>query len=349
MPPRLVIQNADRRQGGEKAVGSKDHATPVELSIVVPLHNEASNVAPFCERLLPVLHSLDLAFEVVFVNDGSTDSTLERVLNVASGEPAVKVIDLSRQFGKEAALSCGLAHAQGQAVVALDGDLQHPPELLPELVALWREGYEMVYAQRRNRDDQDLASRVFARLFYWLFNRMSYLKLPRDAGDYRLLDRKVVDALNALPERHRFMKGMFAWVGFRTIGITYEASNRANGRSKWSGLRKVLLALDGLFSFSNLPLRIWSVVGTAISLLSFLYILVRIVRSEVYNVYIADNQSTLAVVLFLGGLQLLSLGIIGDYLGRVFEEAKQRPLYIVRQSFGIEAESAQQAQAREAG
>jgi glycosyltransferase involved in cell wall biosynthesis len=307
----------------------------IDLTIVVPLHNEAVNVDALCARLMSVLRSLGVIFEVVFVNDGSADDTLAKLLAASGREPTLKVVDLSRRFGKEAALSCGLAHASGRAVVTMDGDLQHPPEVIPELLARWREGYEMVYAVRRHRDDQDTESRMLARTFYWLFDRMSEVRLPRDAGDFRLLDRKVVDAIIALPERSRFMKGIFAWVGFRSTGVLFDADDRAGGRSQWTRLRKLRFALDGLTSFSNLPLRVWSVVGAIISLFAFLYIVFRLIRVAIYGVDVPGYESTLMAVLFLGGVQLLSLGIIGDYLGRTFDEAKRRPLYIVRERYGM--------------
>jgi len=308
----------------------------VDLSVVVPLYNEAGNVGPLLARLLAVLSRLGPSFEVLFVNDGSRDDTVERVLTAAREEPRVKLLDLSRNFGKEAALSCGLAHARGRAVVLMDGDLQHPPEVIPALLDRWREGYEMVYAQRCSRDDQDVVSRAYARSFYWLFDRLSEVHLPRDAGDFRLLDRKVVEALNALPERNRFMKGIFAWVGFRSIGVPFEAQHRESGSSKWSRVRQLRFALDGITAFSNLPLRVWGLVGAVVSSLAFLYIVFRLLRVLFYGVDVPGYESILAAILFLGGVQLMSLGIIGDYLGRVFDEAKRRPLYIVRARHGLE-------------
>jgi glycosyltransferase involved in cell wall biosynthesis len=316
---------------------------PVDVSVVVPVFNEGANIDALCRRLFPVLRTLDLTCEVVFVNDGSSDDTLQRVLAVAEREPSVRLIDLSRRFGKEAALSCGLAEASGRAVVTMDGDLQHPPEFLPEFVRWWKDGYEMVYGIRRDRSDQTTSSRLLARGYYWVFEQMSDIRLPRDAGDFRLLDRRVVDVLNALPERNRFMKGMFAWVGFRTKGVVFGAGDRAHGRSKWSLLRQLRFAVDGLTAFSNFPLRIWSVVGAVISLIAFAYIIFRLIRVAVYGVDLPGYESILAAVLFLGGVQLLSLGIIGDYLGRIFEEAKQRPLYIVRERYGTGPRAAARA------
>jgi glycosyltransferase involved in cell wall biosynthesis len=308
------------------------------VSVVIPVHNEDRNIGPLWARLKPVLDRLDLSSEVVFVNDGSSDGTLATLIGLAAREAGVRVIDLSRNFGKEAALSCGLAHAQGQAVVALDGDLQHPPELLSEMIARWREGYEMVYAVRRSRTYQSRLDRWFTRGFYWLFARMAEVNLPADAGDFRLLDRKVVDALNALPERSRFMKGIFAWLGFKAVGIDFTVEDRPSGQSHFNPWRKVVFAADALTAFSKLPLRVWGALGAVISLIAFLYILFRLVRVVVHGVDVPGYETILAAVLFLGGMQLLSLGVIGDYVGRVFEEAKRRPLYIVRAQYGSKRE-----------
>lgn len=306
---------------------------PIDLSIVVPVHNEAANVAALCRRLRAVLAELPYTAEVVFVNDGSSDDTLERLRAVAAEWPAVRVIDLSRNFGKEAALTCGLAEARGRAVVSMDGDLQHPPETIPLLIERWRDGYEMVFAQRRSRGDQDLVSRAYVRAFYWLFDRLSEVRLPRDAGDFRLFDRKVVDALNRLPERNRFMKGLYAWLGFRTTAVDYECAERAAGRSKWNRFKQLRFAVDAMTAFSNLPLRVFGVAGVVVSALAFFYIVVRLVRVLIYGIDVPGYKSTLAAVLFLGGVQLVCLGVIGDYLGRVFNETKGRPLYVVRERF----------------
>jgi glycosyltransferase involved in cell wall biosynthesis len=310
---------------------------PVDLSIVIPVHNEAANVAALAARLRAVLAGLPYTAEVLFVNDGSTDDTLARLHAIADGWPAVRAIDLSRNFGKEAALTCGLAEARGRAVISMDGDLQHPPETIPLLIERWRDGYEMVFAQRRSRSDQDLISRLYVRGFYWLFDQLSEVRLPRDAGDFRLFDRKVVDALNGLPERNRFMKGLYAWLGFRTTAVAYECAERAGGRSKWNRLTQMRFAFDALTAFSNLPLRVFGVAGLIVSGLAFVYIVVRLMRVAIYGIDVPGYESTLAAVLFLGGVQLVCLGVIGDYLGRVFDETKRRPLFVVRERYGADA------------
>jgi len=305
------------------------------LSIVVPFFNEGANVERLFLRLTPFLESLDLAWEVVCVNDGSRDDTLDRLLAAHGRDSRIKVIDLSRNFGKELALSAGLAHALGDAVVPMDADLQHPPETVRDMIAKWREGYDVVYAIRHARIGQGLASRLFARGFYWTFEHLAEIPLPREAGDFRLMDRKVVDVINRMPERSRFMKGIFAWVGFRQIGIPYQQGERIEGGTKWGFVKLLRFAFDGLTSFSNFPLRVWSYVGAAIAALSFFYIVVRVIRTLIYGIDIPGYESILIIMLFLGGMQLLTLGILGDYLGRVFNEVKGRPLYIVRSTHGF--------------
>ena len=310
-----------------------------EISVVVPFYNEGSNVHALLDRLKPVLDGLTTSWEVVCVNDGSSDDTLDYLVEAHRRNPLVKVIDLSRNFGKDAALSAGLAYARGRAVIPMDGDLQHPPETIPELVAKWSEGYEMVYAVRRSRRDQGALSRLASQSFYWVFKHLSEVSLPAGAGDFRLLDRKVVDALNRMPERNRFMKGIFAWVGFRQIGVPFDVVDRKQGTSKWNFVRLLRFAFSGLTGFSNFPLRVWGVVGAFISLLAFAYIVVRLLRTAVYGVDVPGYESIIITILFLGGMQLFTLGILGDYLGRVFDEVKGRPLFVVRDSFGLNTDA----------
>ncbi|MDR3440710.1 glycosyltransferase family 2 protein [Telmatospirillum sp.] len=306
------------------------------LSIVVPFFNESLNVERFFDRLVPILDGLDLGWEIICVNDGSRDDTLDRLLAAHGREARIKVIDLSRNFGKEPALSAGLTHARGDAVIPMDADLQHPPELIPDLLAKWAEGFDVVYAVRQHRTGQSIGARIRARAFYWLFDKLSEVPLPREVGDFRLLDRKVVDVINAMPERTRFMKGIFAWVGFRQVGIPYEQEERHFGESKWGLMKLLSFAFDGLVAFSDYPLRIWALVGSVISGFAFLYIVVRLIKTLVFGIDVPGYESTLVTVLFLGGVQLITLGIIGHYLGRVFNEVKGRPLFIVRQRVGLE-------------
>lgn len=306
------------------------------LSIVIPFYNEGANIDALFARLTPALNAVGMAWEVVCVNDGSRDDTLDRLLTAHARDPRIKVVDLSRNFGKELALTAGLAHAAGDAVAPMDADLQHPPELIPAMLDKWREGYDVVMAVRHARVGQSAAYRFFARAFYWVFDHLSEVRLPREVGDFRLMDRRVVDVINRMPERTRFMKGIFAWVGFRQTSLTYEQGERAGGDTKWGFFKLLRLSLDGLTAFSTFPLRVWGAVGLAVSGFAFVYIVVRLLRTLFWGVDVPGYESLLVSVLFLGGLQLVTLGIIGDYLGRVFNEVKGRPLYIVREARGVE-------------
>lgn len=308
------------------------------LSIVVPFYNEAPNVAPFFARLVPVLEGLDMAWEIVCVNDGSSDDTLERLVQAHQADYRIKVLGLSRNFGKERALSAGLAHAGGDAVIPMDADLQHPPEVIPTMVAKWREGFDVVYAVRNQRTGQGGMGKMQARLFYWLFDKLSEVPLPREVGDFRLMDRRVVTVINDMPERTRFMKGIFAWVGFRQVGIPYEQEERQAGETKWSTWKLLGFAFDGLVAFSDYPLRIWAVIGSIISGFAFLYIVVRLVKTLLYGIDVPGYESIIVTILFLGGVQLITLGILGHYIGRVFNEVKGRPLFIVRDRHGFGSE-----------
>jgi glycosyltransferase involved in cell wall biosynthesis len=310
-------------------------ARRTRLSIVIPCFNEAQNLDALFGRLTPVLDGMDDAWEVVCVNDGSRDDTIDHLVAAHRRDPRIKVVDLSRNFGKELALSAGLKHATGDVIVPMDADLQHPPEVLPRLLALWRQGYDVVVAVRHARVGQSMKHRLFARAFYWVFDHLSEVRLPREAGDFRLMDRKVVDVINRMPERTRFMKGIFAWVGFRQASVTYQQGERTGGETKWGFTKLLRLSLDGLTAFSTFPLRVWSVIGMGISGFAFFYIVVRLLRTLFYGIDVPGYESLLMTVLFLGGIQLITLGIIGDYLGRVFNEVKGRPLFIVRSTHGL--------------
>ena len=311
---------------------ASDPARPI-LSVIIPCYNEGENVPILFGRLVPVLEGLGVPFEVICINDGSSDDTLDRLVEIQKTQPALRVIDLSRNFGKEKALSAGLFHSRGQAVVPMDADLQHPPEAIADMLAQWRQGWEVVFARRDARAGQGLSERLFAKGFYWVFDHLSDVRLPREVGDFRLMDRKVVDTINTMPERSRFMKGIFAWVGYRHTEIVYHQAERAAGVSKFNSLKLLRFAFDGLTSFSNFPLRVWGGIGAVISSLAFFYIVVRIIRTIFWGVDVPGYESILVSVLFLGGMQLLTLGIIGDYLGRVFDEVKGRPLFIIRKLY----------------
>ena len=309
------------------------------LSVVVPIYNEADNIGPFLQRLERALDGLDGSYEVVCVDDGSTDGSAERLIEERHRNPAIKLVRLSRNFGKELALTAGLDHAGGAAVVVIDADQQDPPELIPALLAKWREGFDVVHARRASRASDSAAKRVTASWFYRIYNCLTDLAIPNDTGDFRLMDRCVVEALGRLPERNRFMKGLFGWVGFRQVALDYEREPRAFGETKWNYWRLWNLALEGITSFSTVPLRVWSYVGFTISLFAFAYSLFLIFRTLVMGVDVPGYASLMVVVLFMGGINLLTLGIIGEYLGRTYIEVKGRPLYLVRERYGFGPEA----------
>ncbi len=311
-----------------------------DLSIVVPVYNEAANLDAFFARLDPVLQRLGLSSEIVCVDDGSRDDSWKLLAERQSHEPRLRLVRLSRNFGKDIAISAGLQHAAGRAVIPIDADLQHPPELIETLVTKWREGYDMVYAQRRSRATDSRLRRLCSRTFYALFRRFSDIQMPAGAGDFRLLDRRVVDTLNAMPERARFMKGLFAWVGFRQTGVGYEPGPRQGGSSAWSLTRLLAFAVDGLASFSTFPLVIAGYIGAVLAVPSLLLGLFFTVRTLFWGVDVPGYASVMVAVLLLGSIQLLTLGLFGAYLGRVFAEVKGRPLFIVSERAGFGAEGA---------
>jgi glycosyltransferase involved in cell wall biosynthesis len=311
---------------------------PVEISIVVPVHNEAAGIKEFFAQLLTVLERLGTTWEIICVNDGSTDGTLDLLLELRRRTPALKVISLSRNFGKDVALSAGFDFARGAAVIPIDADLQDPPELIAPMVAKWREGFDIVFATRTRRDGDSWLKRNSAYYFYKIFDRITDIPIPHDTGDYRLLDRRVVDVLVRLPERTRFMKGLFAWVGFKQAAITFERSPRHSGDTKWSYWRLWNFALDAITSFSSLPLKIWSYLGLAISVFAFLFAIFLAGLKIIRGIDLPGYASLMVAVLFFGGVQLISLGIIGEYLARMYSEVKGRPLYLVRDSWGFEEE-----------
>lgn len=308
--------------------------TPVSLSLVIPVYNEFEAVQPFINRVANVLDPHGgINYELVFVNDGSTDGTLERVIDIQQSNPRIKIVDLSRNFGKEAALTAGLRLATGQIVVPIDVDLQDPPELIIEMVEKWREGYEVVLARRANRDSDTWAKRTSAHWFYRLHNKISTPKLPENVGDFRLMDRVVVDALNQLPESRRFMKGLFAWVGFRAAYVDYSRAERFAGTTKFNGWKLWNFALEGVTSFSTDPLRIWTYLGFVVSASSFLYASLIVLKVLIIGVEVPGYASLMVAVMFFGGLQLMGIGIIGEYLGRTYIESKQRPVYLIRKIY----------------
>ena len=305
------------------------------LSILIPLRDEEDALEPLFTRLFSVLEGLSESFEIVCIDDGSIDGTRANLIARHQADPRIKVVGLARGFGKERALSAGLDHVCGDAVVPLDADLQDPPEVIKEFFEKWREGFDVVYGVRRSRDE-GLVKRVTAKAFYRIFNALTDVKIPEDTGDFRLMDRKVVEALRELPENNRFMKGLFGWVGFRQTGIPYDRAPRSAGTSKWSYWKLWNFALDGITGFSTLPLRLWSYFGALIALLSFIYAVYMIVKTLVLGIDVPGYASLMVVVLFLGGVQLITLGIFGEYLGRLYRESKRRPVYVVDRLYGFE-------------
>ncbi len=302
--------------------------TPLRLSCVVPAHNEEANLDPFVRALVQTVQALTPEFEIIIVNDGSRDGTHAVALRLAEELP-VRYLALSRNFGKEAALTAGLAHVRGSAVLLIDADFQHPLELLPQMHELWLAGYDMVYGVIADRGFESGTKRVGTGLFYRLINAGKQVKVPPNAGDFRWMDRRVADALNALPERNRFMKGLYAWVGFKAAALPFVPHDRAGGQTSFSMRRLGSLALLGLTSFTTLPLRVWSVVGSLVAALALVYG-VWITLDTILNGTDLQGWPTLAAsIMLFSGVQLMSIGILGEYIGRIYEEVKQRPTYLV--------------------
>jgi polyisoprenyl-phosphate glycosyltransferase len=312
-----------------------------ELSVVVPVFNESANIEPLCDRLVPILERVAASWEVVFVDDGSEDDTLSAIRARNAAEPRIGAVSFSRNFGKEVAIAAGLDHARGRAVVIMDADLQHPPEVIERFVARWREGYVMVYGQRTSRADESAVKRGFARLFYRLFDSFTHMHLPEGAGDFRLIDARGVEVLRGLSERSRFSKGLYAWIGFKTIGIPFVVEERRHGATKWSFRTLFRFAFDGITAFSTVPLRVWTYLGGLISVLAIAAAAYFAVRTLLFGVDVAGYPSLIVSITFLGGVQLMSLGIIGEYIGRIFAEVKRRPLYVVAERIGDTVEASQ--------
>lgn len=313
------------------------------ISVLIPAFNEALGIDLLVERLTPVLDGLGLRWEIVFVDDGSTDQTLSKLKEKAAAEPRIAVVSLSRNFGKEIAIAAGLTYVRGDACIIMDGDLQHPPEVLKSFVARWQEGYAVVYGRRLDRTTDSALRTFFSRAFYKLYNALVDTDIPDGAGDFRLLDRRAIDAMNQLKETARFNKGLFSWIGFKTIGVPYTVAERAVGMTKWSFRRLLRFAIDGLTSFSTLPLRVWSFLGLVISIAAFAYAIVVLVQTLVFGVAVPGFPTLIISVMFFSGVQLISLGVIGEYIGRVYAEVKARPLFLVGEEIGFDNRAAANA------
>ncbi|WP_246541510.1 glycosyltransferase family 2 protein [Collimonas antrihumi] len=300
------------------------------LSVVVPVFNEQEVLPEFHRRVGAVLDTLEMNSKFIYVNDGSTDGTVDVINGLQMRDARVTLVDLSRNFGKEIALTAGLDHTDSDAVIVIDADLQDPPELIPELVAQWLAGYDVVYAKRTCRDGEDVFKKVTAFLFYRLIQKMSRVQIPEDTGDYRLLSRRAVEAIGQLREQHRFMKGLFTWIGYPQKAVLYRRAPRFAGATKWNYWKLWNFALEGITSFTGLPLKVATYVGLASAVGAFGYGLYMILRTLIYGNPVAGYPSLLVAIMFLGGMQLLGIGIIGEYLARMFDESKHRPLYFLK-------------------
>lgn len=308
-----------------------------ELSLVVPVFNEEATIVAFLAAVVPILGSLDVrGYEIVFVDDGSTDRTVEVIEDQCRYRPFVRLVKLSRNFGKEAALTAGLEWCVGEAAIPMDVDLQDPPELIAEFVRLWRQGYDVVYGQREDRSADSGAKRTTASLFYRIFNMLADHRIDENAGDFRLMNRQAIDATLRLRERNRFMKGLFAWVGFRTVAVPYTRPPRVAGVTKFNYWKLWNFALDGITSFSTTPLKLWTYVGLGVAGIALAYMLFLVGSTLILGRDVPGYASLMVVLLLLGAVQLISLGIIGEYLGRLYMETKQRPIYLVQYVRGFE-------------
>jgi glycosyltransferase involved in cell wall biosynthesis len=307
----------------------------IELSLIIPCYNEEDNLNYLFERLESVLIPLNISYEIVCINDGSKDNTLNKLIEHHHQNPLIKVINLARNFGKEAAMTAGLDFAAGLAIIPIDADLQDPPELITELLEKWREGYDVVYAVRRSREGETWLKRFTAKSFYRIIGKISSIEIPANTGDYRLLDRQVVEALKKMPERNRFMKGLFSWVGFKQTAVYFDRDPRKGGKTSFNYWKLWNFALDGITSFSSIPLKVWGYFGLFISSLSLIYGSFLIIKTIKFGIDVPGYASTIVIILFLGGIQLITLGVMGEYIARIYEEVKGRPVYLVRESYGF--------------
>jgi glycosyltransferase involved in cell wall biosynthesis len=325
----------------ESDLHSTSSADPVPrghrtLTVVIPILNEGRSMAALERRLTAALDATGRTWDVVFIDDGSTDDTLEVLRQLNKRDPRYAAISLSRNFGKEIAVAAGLRQARGDGVVLMDGDLQHPPETIKAFVAEWDKGYDVVYGRRSDRDTDTGLHRWSSVIFYTVFRVLSGTALPDGAGDFRLIDRRVVDILNQLGERARFNKGLFAWVGFKSIGVPFDVEERLEGQTRWRWRRLLSFAVDGLVSFTTVPLRVWSYLGLFVSAVSIIYALSFLIKTLIFGIDVPGFPTLVISVMLLSGVQLISLGVIGEYLGRVYEEVKGRPLFIVSERIGID-------------
>jgi len=300
-------------------------------SVVVPVFNEEEVLGEFYKRLVSVMESVQESYEIIFVNDGSKDKSLEIIKELHSKDKNVKIINLSRNFGHQIAITAGMDYSLGEAVIIIDADLQDPPELIAKFIKKWKEGFEVVYGTREKREGESIFKKITASIFYRILEKITDIRIPVDTGDFRLIDRKVVDSLKKIREKSRFMRGLTSWTGFNQVGVLYQREKRFAGHTKYSLKKMLKFAFDAVFSFSNFPLKIAGFFGFLVAGLSFFYLIYILVLKIFANTLIEGWASLIAVVLFLGGVQLICLGIIGEYIGRISEEVKKRPLYIIKE------------------
>jgi glycosyltransferase involved in cell wall biosynthesis len=298
------------------------------VSIVIPVFNEAENLAKLQERIINVMNQILYSYELIYINDGSSDSSLEILKNIIT--PEGLIIDFSRNFGKESAISAGLMHAKGDVVIPIDSDLQHPPELIKELIKTHLNGWDVVFASRVDRKNDGFFRGIFTKIFYKINESITEHPLPTNSGDFRLMSRRVVNAINSLPEKNKYMKGIYSWVGFKTTSISYEVAPRLNGVTSFNFLNLYKLAINGLFNFTTFPLKVWTYIGFSVASFSFLYSIVILIKTLIFGVDTPGYASTMISVLFMGGIQLIGIGVLGEYISLIFIESKQRPTYIIK-------------------
>lgn len=307
----------------------------VFISCIVPVYNEEAGIVSFIEQLQASLSTLSERFEIIVVDDGSRDQTVSKVQALIQGYP-VKLLGLSRNFGKEIALTAGIEHASGDVAILMDADFQHPIDMVPTFLNYWAQGYDMVYGTRDSRQSESYLKRQSAGIFYWLMKKITSIDIPHNAGDFRLLDKKIIEAFKQFPERTRFMKGLYAWVGFKKIGVPFTVTERKTGKSSWGFYKLAELAITGMTSFSNVPLRVWSIIGLLVSLVALIYAVYIVTVTMIYGTDLPGFPSLIVAIVFLGGIQLLSIGILGEYIARIFAEVKQRPKYLLQLKEGFD-------------
>lgn len=302
----------------------------MKISIVIPIFNEELSINSFYSELSKVLCGINSEFEILFIDDGSHDNSVKILKTLMAKDNRIKLIEFSRNFGKEAALTAGIDFANGDALIPIDVDLQDPPELIKKLIAKWQEGFDVVLAKRINRDSDSFLKRITSHFFYRLYNLISKVKIPADVGDFRLIDKKVIEALRKLPENQRFMKGLFAWIGFSQCTVEYSRNIRMGGYSKFNGISLIRLAIDGIINFSIFPIRLFTYLGILGLLANITFSLIVLYKSIIENTAPAGYSSIILMITFVGSIQILGIGILGEYLGRIYVETKRRPIYIIK-------------------